>query len=50
MSNEENIIGYEALFNSMYNCQKGVIWKDSVANFVLNAPEEILKLEQDLKD
>ena len=47
---EEIIIGCDALYTSMYNCQKGVIWKDSVAHFVLNAPEEILKLERELKD
>lgn len=48
--NDEEIIGYEALYESMEKCQKGVIWKDSVAHFVLNAPEEILKLEQELKN
>lgn len=47
---EEIIIGCDSLYTSMYNCQKGVIWKDSVAHFVLNAPEEILKLERELKD
>ena len=31
-------------------CQKGVIWKDSVAHFVLNSPEEITKLERELKE
>ena len=48
--NIEEVIGYDALYDSMRKCQKGVIWKDSVAHFVLNAPVEIMKLERDLKD
>ena len=47
--NIEEIIGYDALYDSMRKCQKGVIWKDSVAHFVLNAPAEVLKLERELK-
>lgn len=46
---EEEIIGFEALFESMEKCQKGVLWKDSVAHFVLNGVEETLKLENQLK-
>lgn len=46
---EEEIIGFEALYESMGKCQKGVLWKDSVAHFVLNEIEEILKLENQLK-
>lgn len=48
--NKEEVIGYDALYDSMLKCQKGVLWKDSVAHFVLNAPEEIAKLERELKD
>lgn len=47
---DEIIIGYDALYDSMKKCQLGVTWKDSVAHFVLNAPEEILRLERELKD
>lgn len=47
--NDEEIIGYEALYESMEKCRLGVLWKDSVAHFVLNAPEEVLKLERELK-
>ncbi len=47
---EEEIIGFEALYESMGKCQKGVLWKDSVAHFVLNGIEEILKLENQLKN
>lgn len=45
----EHIIGFDALYESMQKCRKGVIWKDSVAHFVLNAVEEVLKLEDQLK-
>ena len=48
--NEADIISYDALYDSMCKCQKGVIWKDSVAHFVLNAPEEIMRLEEQLAD
>ena len=27
MNNEEDIIGFEALFESMQKCKKGVMWK-----------------------
>ena len=47
---KEDVIGYDALYESMCRCQKGVIWKDSVAHFVLNSPEEITKLERELKE
>lgn len=47
---KEDVIGYDALYESMRRCQKGVIWKDSVAHFVLNSPEEITKLERELKE
>ena len=33
--NDEEIIGYEALYESMEKCRLGVLWKDSVAHFVL---------------
>lgn len=45
----EHIIGFDALYESMEKCRKGVIWKDSVAHFVLNAVEETMKLERQLK-
>ena len=35
---EEAIIGYDALYDSMEKCMRGVSWKASVAHFVLNAP------------
>ena len=46
---EEEIIGFEALWDSMMKCKRGVIWKDSVANFVLNAVPEVAKLSNELE-
>lgn len=46
----EEIIGFEALYNSMNKCIKGVLWKDSVAFFYHNWIREILKLEKELHD
>lgn len=45
----ESVIGFDALYHSMCKCRKGVIWKDSVAHYCLNALEETLKLERELK-
>lgn len=47
---KENAIGFDALYNSMEKCKRGVIWKDSVAHYYLNAIEETIKLETQLKD
>ena len=46
----EKIIGFEALYDSMHKCKKGVIWKESVAHYVLNSLEETYKLNQQLKN
>lgn len=50
MVDEENLIGFDALYESYTKCVKGVIWKDSVAHFSQNAVEEVSKLEQQLHD
>lgn len=47
---EESVIGFDALYESMHKCQKGVMWKGSVASFVLNGLERTLVLEKQLKD
>lgn len=44
----EDIIGEEALWESMMKCKKGVMWKDSVAHFVLNGIKEVKKLSDEL--
>lgn len=46
---EEDIIGFDALYESMCKCRKGVTWKDSAAHYVLNGIRETLKLERQLK-
>ena len=46
----ESIIGFEALYDSMYKCKNGVLWKTSVSHYFLNGIEETLKLEEQLKN
>lgn len=46
----DEIIGFEALWTSMQKCKRGVLWKDSVANYVLNGIKEVGKLSDELKD
>lgn len=46
----EEIIGFDALYDSMHKCKKGVIWKESVAHYVLNGLEETYKLNQQLEN
>lgn len=48
--NKESIINYDALWESMLKCQRGVSWKPSVKQFKINAPEDILKMSQKLQD
>lgn len=46
--NIEDVIGFEALYESMNKCIKQVLWKDSVAFFYHNWLREISKLEKEL--
>lgn len=46
----EEIIGFDALYESMHKCKRHVMWKGSVAHFVLNGVEETYKLSRELKD
>lgn len=46
----QNIIGFDALYESMCKCRKGVIWKDSTASYCMNAIERTMKLSQQLQD
>lgn len=48
-SNEDKVIGFEMLYDSMRKCRKNVGWKDSTAHFCLNGIEEVLKLSNQLK-
>lgn len=45
---KESVTGYDALYDSMRKCVKGVLWKDSVASFFLRAGENISQLCKDL--
>ena len=47
---EDEIIGFDALWDSMMKCKRGVIWKDSVANFVLNGVPEVTRLSDELEN
>lgn len=44
----EKVIGFDALYESMCKCKKGVMWKDSTAGFVLNGIERTMNLEEQL--
>lgn len=46
----DEAISFEKLYESMKKCKCGVAWKDSVAHFILNAPELTEKLEKELGD
>lgn len=50
MINEDYIIGFEALWESAMKCKRGVIWKDSVANFIMNSVKEVTKLSDELEN
>lgn len=47
---EEDVIGFEALYSSMFRTKKGVLWKDSVAAFYHRGVERTDKLAQQLHD
>jgi len=47
---EEKVIGFDALYQSMWKCLKGVLWKDSVASFYLRAGENVSKLATELEN
>lgn len=45
-----SVISFDALYESMLKCKCGVIWKQSVSSFVLNAIPNILRLERELNN
>ena len=47
---DESIIGFDALWDSMAKCKRGVMWKDSVAHYVLNGISETTKLSNELEN
>ena len=46
---EEDVIGFDALYESMMKCKRGVIWKDSVASFFLRGVEKTAELCEQLQ-
>ncbi len=48
--NEEDVIGFEAIWDSIMKCRKGVTWKGSVAHIVLNALHYASSISKSLKD
>lgn len=46
----EQVIGFDALYESMLKCKKGVMWKDSTAGYVLNGIVRTMNLEKQLHD
>ena len=44
-----DIIGFDALWDSMMKCKCGTIWKDSVAQFCLNGVKEVKRLSDELE-
>lgn len=45
---EEDVIGFDALYESMMRCKKGVLWKDSVAAYYHRGVERTEKLCNEL--
>ena len=46
----DSVIGFDALWDSMIKCRGGVMWKGSVASYVLNGLESTSKLSEELHD
>ena len=46
---EKAVIGFDALYDSMCKCRKGVLWKDSVAAFYLRGIEKCTALAKQLQ-
>ena len=47
---EDDVIGFDALYDSAMRCRKGVLWKDSVAAYYHRAVERTDKLSRELRD
>lgn len=49
MKKIEEALSFDALYESMWKCKRGKMWKASVARYVEHGIEETLKLEEQLK-
>lgn len=45
----EFAVTFDALYESMWKCRRGKLWKASVARYVLHGIDETLKLEEQIK-
>lgn len=45
----EDIMGYDALFESLMKCKRGVSWKSTTGYYVHNWNTEMLRMEEELK-
>ena len=48
--NKNELISYDALYDTYCKCRCGVSWKPSVSHFILNDIKEITKLTNQLND
>lgn len=46
----KELISYDALYESYLKCRRGVNWKPCVRSFDLNAPQRILKMNEELEN
>lgn len=46
----ESVIGFDALYQSMWKCKKGVVWKDSVAAYFHRGIERTARLSRELHE
>lgn len=46
---QNDVISFDALYESMLKCKAGVLWKNSTASFYLNGIERTLALENQLR-
>lgn len=45
-----DVIGFDALYESMRKCSRGVRWKESTLHYVLHGVEQTIKLEEQLNN
>ena len=46
----DDIVSFEALWDSMMKCKRGVMWKDSVAAFTLDGVANVTRLSNELEN
>ena len=45
-----DVIGFDALYESMRRCSHGVRWKESMLHYILHGVEQTMKLEEQLNN